>query len=91
MSPVGRWLVIGGVVVFLSGVLFGRMASSHVYRNEAVIAVVGSSRAEGCSGDLTRGTVFLGSVRDNIDGAYKIACGERTRLSDEVQVVCRCP
>jgi hypothetical protein len=90
MQPWGVKRAVAGVENFLLGMLFGRMASHQLYREETVMLLEAGSKA-GCSGYAGAATLYLGHVREQTDGRYLIACGDRLRVSAEVQVVCSCP
>lgn len=90
MNLPGRWLVMGGGLLFLVGVLFGRLVSPRVYREETVM-VIGSASARGCEGYAGVAPVFFGMPRGQSDGRYRVACGEWTRVSEDAQLLCTCP
>ena len=81
-------VVIGGVLIL--GGAFGYFVFPNLYREEIVYAI-GDSDAAGCKGFVGVFPVILGQNYGNTDGSYRIPCGGRSRVSNTVQLHCRCP
>ncbi|NOK18202.1 hypothetical protein [Corallococcus carmarthensis] len=83
-------MVFAAAVIFFLGILVGRTVGYRLFRFETVMVLEADS-AKGCAGYMGTGEIYLDRHFGQSDGRYKMACGERVRLSAEAQVVCHCP
>ena len=77
------------VVVFSLGAVFGKLVTPLLFRIHRVMVIYGSVSL-GCQGEMGYGEVWLNSFASTGDGSYRIACGERSHVAYNVDLLCKC-